>query len=429
MRITNGGTADAASSQDSILIGGLEYIVPPLTQEAFSSLERAARDIYSVLDGFLKMKSQISSDYKDEIQRQNPTKTDRGKIYVPQGVLSDGYLRELASNYSWLADQYQLKTLEDISNIYSKAEDFQKIVLETMQLQINVIYVMEGADSGYSQKYKTATPLVYELNSEKQLFKNGKLIALTKKLKKENSEWGKLIQGVKNNNAKQRVDVDSLINTYREIYRRKQIFQGNFKKANSSWSAAQIRRYNQDDNVLGRLTNWSDDPVTSSNNLFLLLWYPSGVQRWRALRYTNMGVVNEAYAGFVLSDNPQVIFEGNRDMEDNIDTFVTNPEVGMVAVDNEKGFFAGDIKNSGSQEYQVKGAAASMLGLSQVRDVAKVILTSIENGTFSNMTLYELKKQWNEKGVGNLADKIMQVTIDDRMRQLLKSYGVNDHLI
>lgn len=428
MRITNGGTANTASSSDTIFIGDLEYMVPELTQEALQNLEKEARAIYPVLDGFLQMKSKISSEYKDEIQRQDPTK-ERSKIYVPQGVLSDGYLRELASNYSWLADQYQLKDLQAISEIYKKAEDFQKMVLETMQLQINVIYVMEGEDSGYSQKYKTATPLVYELNSEKQLFENGKLIALTEKLKKENSEWGKLIQGAKNNNAKQRVDVDSLINTYREIYRRKQIFQGNFKKANSSWSAAQIRRYNQDDNVLGRLTNWSDDPVTSSNNLFLLLWHPSGVQRWRALRYTNMGVVNEAYAGFVLSNNPQVIFEGNRDMEDNIDTFVTNSEVGMVAVDNEKGFFSGDIKNSGSQEYQVKGAAASMLGLSQVRDVAKVILTSIENGTFSNMTLYELKKQWNEKGVGNLADKIMQVTIDDRMRQLLKSYGVNDHLI
>lgn len=129
------------------------------------------------------------------------------------------------------------------------------------------------------------------------------------------------------------------------------------------------------------------------NGAFYIFWKPGN--RWERYKVTSKGTLGESYFAFFINEFDN--FDSFIEMA--VNTFMTEPGMGVMFVDNASGFLRGDVSKNGV-EYAVKATGASAMGYVEiVKEYAKDIYEASDLKQY----LLELKKDLD--GVANQAIK------------------------
>lgn len=135
----------------------------------------------------------------------------------------------------------------------------------------------------------------------------------------------------------------------------------------------------------------------------VVLWYLNN--NWNAMKVSAEGDINEAYASFVILNDPPPTFQN--DMEQNVADFMNE---GVRNVDNISGLLQGDVRKNGL-EYAIKSMGASTLSLKQIQTLAKRIVS--EEG-FDKEKLLQVQKELQAKGrTRNKTVKLVEKEVDE----------------
>jgi len=129
--------------------------------------------------------------------------------------------------------------------------------------------------------------------------------------------------------------------------------------------------------------------VARSRNKRIILWYLNN--KWSGVKVSSSGDLKEAYASFLLKQRMHLFTES---MEENVRTYMTDKESGVIQVDSTSGMLEGDVLGADGIEYGVKSAGASVLGIAQFKKIANLILTN----KMSKQDLQAYKQMLHDKG-------------------------------
>ena len=214
----------------------------------------------------------------------------------------------------------QMFLLSEIpKKLYKASFEFQNKLNEFLGQQVKMIFVVEGASG----------PELYEMTSEDILkFEYSSRNQLIARYRVTSEDLGKSLKKLEITESNLNFSLTGLKSTYTEV----------------------LERYR----------------ISRSQNLRLLMWKPGN--SWKKMTISAEGDINEAYAAFVFLNKASPSFKNT--MEYNIGDFAN----GIAAVDNMSGLLKGDV-SVGNIEYGIKSAGASALGLSQMKILAKQILS------------------------------------------------------
>ena len=172
--------------------------------------------------------------------------------------------------------------------------------------------------------------------------------------------------------------------------------------------------------------------VLGKGGTFIILWNEGN--GWQGVKVSSEGVLAESYAGFYLNG---VVFEPGGS-EANVRYFMTDANLGAVAVDNASGFLQGDISIEhtdangvkSSTEYGIKTKGASAMGYIRIIQEAKNIYQAcLEGAPTLTTVLNDLKTTLKEEGKVKLAERLsdnLDPEIDELLKKLVQQkYTVN----
>lgn len=134
--------------------------------------------------------------------------------------------------------------------------------------------------------------------------------------------------------------------TYREVIYRSNQFKSKLRTLNKGRS--------------------EDARITSA---IVIMWLSGNT--WQRMSVSSVGDINEAYAAFYLN---QQFDSFQKDIEKNVETFMTDEDNGVAAVKNISGLLEGDV-NIGKTAYAIKSAGASVLGDTDLLNIVATLAT------------------------------------------------------
>lgn len=168
---------------------------------------------------------------------------------------------------------------------------------------------------------------------------------------------------------------------------------------------------------------YSKTVTKNPGGTFIILWNEG--DGWHGVKVSSEGVLAEAYAGFYLNS---VVFDpGGTDSDVRI--FMTDSNLGAVAVDNASGFLQGDISVNGV-EYGIKTKGASAMGyLRIVQEAYNIYQACSEDAPNLQQVLLDLKQTLKDEGNVHLAKELtstLEPEIDDLINHYIKEkYSIN----
>jgi len=303
--------------------------------------EVAATGVQSAVKPTLEQLKAAAASYKNVVEVLSVQVTNFENILKRQKALrkasaSYNELDEYIANRTYVSDFLQSGIPQ---SLYQATFDFQQIVNNFLGQKVQTIFVYENDDG---------TPDLYDINEEQILnFDYSSRNKLVARYQVNNRNFQSALTKFTQDNVNE-VGISNLKNTYKESMAR--------------FRVSKVKR---------------------------VMWLnPESPPKWRIMKVSAAGDINEAYAAVVLTRQETLFL--NSYLETNIDTFMMKF---VHYVDNISGLLQGDV-SVGNTEYAIKSANASTLSLVQVINLANMIMQE----DFNEDKLKELKDWYASKG-------------------------------
>ena len=288
----------------------VERAIPMEIQQSIQVLHIAAANYMRVLDD-LSLQLQV---FRDILKRQKELRNQMTNNY------SEGLEEEYLRNKEEITTFLHVSQTPQI--LYSESFKFQNILNEVLGQKIVMTFVYAGKEG----------PELYEMTSDKVLrfdySKNNQLTARYSITQDQLKDFARSME--LDNDLK--FSLPGLKTTYKEV----------------------MHRYE----------------IARDRKTYMVMWDKGDY--WEKWKVSSAGDINEAYAKFILENQPDPSF--TLGMEENIEDYVTK---GVALVDNISGLLQGDV-SIGNIEYGIKSAGASSLGLAQMKRLAQKILNDAQ---------------------------------------------------
>lgn len=133
---------------------------------------------------------------------------------------------------------------------------------------------------------------------------------------------------------------------------------------------------------------------------------------WKGYRMITKGPINEAYVNMYIHE-----VKLKNSLENNIDTFMLDPDYGAIQADNTKGYLIGDVRKNGVQ-YAVKGKFGSPQGYKEIiKEFRKILQEGFSQEAFENF----IRKFYDEELDKEYKSHIRKMSSED-IQKIFKDF-------